>query len=162
MSRSSTVEMVILLAAERDCSDLIAVHAGHAREGDGELSDIEWCNEEINAAGLSELLDLEGDSWKDCPPGLWRVGGHFWAETYHSPNYGVDYDGGFEVEHAEPLNLNALVEDWVASPGDRAFLAALCADAREQVRVMMMDRGGAVAAVLAVLQVVVEDEHVIK
>jgi hypothetical protein len=166
MSQSGTIELVIFLVAERDTSDLIAVHASHEREAAGVLSDAELIEREVLVAGVSDLLGLEEDSWRDCPPGLWRVGGHFWHETHHSPDYGVDYDGGFEVDHAEPLTLEALVGDWVAHAGDRAFLAALCAEARDRSRTpggraQMLDRVGAVAAVLAVLQTVVEDGHAI-
>lgn len=58
---------------------------------------LEWWYHDVGVAGVRVILGLE--EWDGLQPGFWFIEGHLWS---HRDYYG-EWDGGFEIETAEPV-----------------------------------------------------------
>lgn len=57
----------------------------------------DWWDYEMGNIGLLETLGLK--DWDDLQPGFWFIEGHLWSDQ----DYYGEWDGGFEIETAEPV-----------------------------------------------------------
>ena len=116
MRESGPIRLVINVYEELDDSEIVALLASKEERGKGYLSDATWFMEDVFQCGIAYLLGME--DWKDIKPGLWVAVGYSWAECLQTVN-GDEYDGGFEVERAEPLtDLQDLIYDWMGDSND--------------------------------------------
>lgn len=105
-----------------DMSSVVAMAASVERPGKDQLCDADWFHEDVSQCGLDYLLGLK--DWDDLKSGLWVVEGYLWGEHLHTVD-GEDYDGGFEVEKAELLDVEKLIPDWLMAGSEEANLAYL-------------------------------------
>jgi hypothetical protein len=159
MHKSGPIRVVIHVDLDDglDMSSVVAMVASIERPGKGQLCDADWFHEDLSQCGLDELLGLS--DWDDLKSGLWVVEGYLWGECLQTVN-GDEYDGGFEVEKAEPLtDVQAFLADWLEDHHD----LGLCERLRKElmsvdpgVRETARQRLDVLQEVLCVLREIVE------
>lgn len=121
MSSSGLIRLVIQIPESLvlDETELVSVLADDTSPSEKQLSVYDYFHEEVSNAGLDNLLGLK--DWDYISPGFWLVEGHLWGEV----DYWGEADGGFEVEKAEPLDMERLITDWLMGMDADSNLAYL-------------------------------------